>query len=73
MLVLDEPTEGLDAGTASNLYAALDAAARDRTVLLITHRLSGLARLVDEVAVMDGGRVMERLPVQEYLARERRA
>jgi ATP-binding cassette, subfamily C, bacterial CydC len=73
VLVLDEPTEGLDAGTASNLYAALDAAARDRTVLLITHRLSGLARLVDEVAVMDGGRVMERLPVREYLARERSA
>ncbi|EQD58332.1 ABC transporter-like domain protein, partial [mine drainage metagenome] len=39
VLVLDEPTEGLDARTARDLYAALDVAARGRTLLLITHRL----------------------------------
>ena len=70
VLVLDEPTEGLDARTARDLYAALDAAARNRTLLLITHRLSGLARLVDEVVVMDAGRIIERVPVGDYLARE---
>jgi ATP-binding cassette, subfamily C, bacterial CydC len=73
VLVLDEPTEGLDAGTARDLYASLEAAASHRTLLLITHRLSGLARLVDEVVVMDGGRVIERLPVHDYLRRERGA
>lgn len=73
VLVLDEPTEGLDARTVRDLYAALAAAARGRTVLLITHRLSGLAQLVDEVAVMDAGRIVERVPVAEYLARERDA
>ncbi|MBW4053083.1 MAG: thiol reductant ABC exporter subunit CydC [Proteobacteria bacterium] len=71
VLVLDEPTEGLDTRTARDLYAALDAAARNRTLLLITHRLSGLAQLVDEVVVMDAGRVVERLPVKDYLAYER--
>lgn len=71
VLVLDEPTEGLDARTARELYFALDAAARERTLLLITHRLSGLAGLVDEVVVMDAGRVIERLPVRDYLFRER--
>lgn len=71
VLVLDEPTEGLDARTARELYFALDAAARDRTLLLITHRLSGLAGLVDEVVVMDAGRVIERMPVRDYLCRER--
>ncbi len=70
VLVLDEPTEGLDARTARDLYAALDAAARNRTLLLITHRLSGLARLVDEVVVMSAGRAIERVPVGDYLARE---
>ena len=70
VLVLDEPTEGLDASTARELYAALDAAARNRTLLLITHRLSGLAHLVDEVAVMAAGRIIERVPVRDYLARE---
>ncbi len=71
VLVLDEPTEGLDARTALDLYDALSAAARGRTLLLITHRLGGLAQLVDEVVVMDAGRVIERLPVGKYLARER--
>jgi ATP-binding cassette, subfamily C, bacterial CydC len=73
VLVLDEPTEGLDARTARDLYAALAAAACRRTLLLITHRLSGLAQLVDEVVVMDAGRVIERVPVDNYLARERTA
>ncbi len=72
VMVLDEPTEGLDARTAQDLYAALAEAACDRTVLLITHRLGGLARLVDEVVVMAAGRVSERLGVQDYLDRERR-
>lgn len=70
VLVLDEPTEGLDARTARDLYAGLDAAARGRTLLLITHRLSGLARLVDEVVVMDAGRIAQRMPVKDYLACE---
>ncbi|HTW73737.1 MAG TPA: thiol reductant ABC exporter subunit CydC [Steroidobacteraceae bacterium] len=73
VLVLDEPTEGLDARTARALYGALQTAACARTVLLITHRLSGLAGLVDEVVVMETGRVIARLPVSDYLARERGA
>jgi len=71
VLVLDEPTEGLDTRTARDLYAALAAVASGRTLLLITHRLSGLAQLVDEVVVMDAGRVVERAPVGRYVARER--
>ncbi|MHB1588892.1 MAG: thiol reductant ABC exporter subunit CydC [Metallibacterium scheffleri] len=72
VLVLDEPTEGLDARTARDLYAALDIAARGRTLLLITHRLGGLAHLVDEVAVMAAGRIRERVPVAQYLQRTAR-
>ena len=67
VLVLDEPTEGLDARTARELYVALAAAARGRTLLLITHRLSGLAQLVDEVLVMRAGVLCARLSVEEYL------
>ena len=68
VLVLDEPTEGLDAVTARDLYTALDAAANGRSLLLITHRLGSLARLVDEVVVMEAGGVRARVPVAEYLA-----
>ena len=74
ILVLDEPAEGLDAGTAAQLYAALDAAMTGRSVLLITHRLGGLATLVDEVAIMRQGRIIECMPVAAYLSRfERKA
>lgn len=69
ILVLDEPTEGLDAGTVTRLYAALDAAMRGRSVLLITHRLGGLANLVDEVATMQQGRIVACVPVADYVAR----
>jgi ABC-type dipeptide/oligopeptide/nickel transport system ATPase component len=40
-------------------------------VLLITHRLGGLAKLVDEVAVMQRGRLVECVPVATYLDRLR--
>jgi ABC-type multidrug transport system fused ATPase/permease subunit len=59
VLVLDEPTEHLDAGTADDLTADLLDATRGRTVLLVTHRLTGLAAM-DEVVVLDRGRVVER-------------
>ncbi|EIL97209.1 ATP-binding cassette domain-containing protein, partial [Rhodanobacter sp. 115] len=60
ILILDEPTEGLDAGTAAQLYQALDKVMAGRSVLLITHRLGGLSSLVDEVATMRDGRIAER-------------
>lgn len=68
ILVLDEPTEGLDAGTVAQLYAAMATAMKGRSVLLITHRLGGLAGLVDEVATMRQGRVVQCVPVADYLA-----
>jgi ABC-type transport system involved in cytochrome bd biosynthesis fused ATPase/permease subunit len=51
VLVLDEPTAHLDAGTAAELMDDVFAAARDRTVLLITHRDEGLD-LVDRVVTL---------------------
>ncbi|MFI7590066.1 thiol reductant ABC exporter subunit CydC [Micromonospora sp. NPDC049359] len=60
VLVLDEPTEGLDPAAADAVLAsALAAAPAGHSVLLISHRLSGLAGL-DEIVVLDGGRVIQR-------------
>ncbi|WP_416478242.1 thiol reductant ABC exporter subunit CydD [Streptomyces sp. LKA04] len=59
VLVLDEPAEHLDLPTADALTADLLAATEGRTTLLITHRLAGL-RAVDEVLVLDRGRVVQR-------------
>jgi thiol reductant ABC exporter CydC subunit len=59
VLVLDEPTEHLDVDTADALTLDLLAATRGRTTLLVTHRLERLGQ-VDEVLVLDGGRVVQR-------------
>ncbi|MEU7926210.1 thiol reductant ABC exporter subunit CydC [Micromonospora sp. NPDC049107] len=60
VLVLDEPTEGLDPAAADAVLAsALAATPAGHSVLLISHRLSGLAGL-DEIVVLDGGRVIQR-------------
>ncbi|GAA4694946.1 thiol reductant ABC exporter subunit CydC [Phytohabitans rumicis] len=58
VLVLDEPTEGLDPAAADEVLAATLGAARG-SVVLVTHRLRGLAGL-DEVLVLDAGRVVQR-------------
>jgi thiol reductant ABC exporter CydC subunit len=57
VLVLDEPTSHLDPATAEELVRDVVAAARDRAVLLITHRPEGLD-LVDEVVTLEGGRIV---------------
>jgi ATP-binding cassette, subfamily C, bacterial CydC len=59
ILLLDEPTEGLDATTERELMKALDQLMRGRTVLLITHRPAGLD-WVDQVLVLDQGRELAR-------------
>ena len=66
VLLLDEPTEGLDAQTERDLMQALYRLMAGRTVLLITHRLVGLEAM-DEILVLDRGRVAERGSHQELL------
>jgi ABC-type multidrug transport system fused ATPase/permease subunit len=58
VLVLDEPTGQLDAATEAGVLTALDALARGRTVLTVTHRTAPLA-LHDRVVALEGGRLRE--------------
>jgi thiol reductant ABC exporter CydC subunit len=65
VIVLDEPGEHLDTHTADAIVGELlrltreEATTRGTSALLITHRLAGLEE-VDEVLVLDRGRVVER-------------
>jgi ATP-binding cassette subfamily C protein CydCD len=59
VLVLDEPGEHLDTPTADAIVADLLDVTRGHTTVLITHRLAGLEQ-IDEVLVLDAGRVVER-------------
>jgi ATP-binding cassette subfamily C protein CydC len=58
VLVLDEPSEGLDAATEAALLDRLIARTAGRTLVVITHRATALARM-DRIAVMEDGRIVE--------------
>ncbi len=68
VVVLDEPTEHLDPGTADALLGDLLDATRERTVLAITHRLQGYEDF-DEIVVLREGRVAERGTHRELMLR----
>ena len=70
ILVLDEPTTGLDAGSESEVLDGLDALMRGRTTVIVTHS-TRLARTADQVVVVDAGRVARRGPPEEVLRAER--
>ena len=56
LLLLDEPTSSVDSRTEQVLQGALRATARDRTVLVVAHRLATVADS-DRIVVLDGGRI----------------
>jgi ATP-binding cassette subfamily C protein CydC len=67
ILILDEATANLDPVTERALLAAVDELARQRTTLYITHRLLTMER-VDEILLLDHGRIVERGSHEELLA-----
>ncbi|WP_092946629.1 ABC transporter transmembrane domain-containing protein [Roseateles sp. YR242] len=58
LLLLDEATSALDAESERLVQQALDEAMRDRTTLVIAHRLATVQR-ADRIIVMDQGRIVE--------------
>ena len=69
LVLLDEPTAGLDPASEAHVVAAVGALARDRTVVTVTHRLA-LAERADRVAVVADGRVAQSGPPEALAARE---
>ena len=58
LLLLDEPTSGVDALTEAKIFDAFRKASKDRTIITISHRLSGIID-ADEVHIMAQGRIVE--------------
>jgi ATP-binding cassette, subfamily B, bacterial len=68
ILVMDEPSSGLDAESEELVFDALSKLMADRTSIVIAHRLATVSR-ADVIFVIDGGRVAEQGTHQELLAR----
>jgi ABC-2 type transport system ATP-binding protein len=70
LLILDEPANGLDPAGVRWLRDFLRAfAARGRTVLVSSHHLAEVAQTVDDVVIIDRGRLVAASPLRELTAR----
>jgi len=69
LLILDEPSSGLDVEAEHQIHSRLRSYRAGRTTLLISHRLSTV-READAIAVLDGGRVVEHGDHDQLLAAE---
>ncbi|GIJ26110.1 ABC transporter ATP-binding protein [Micromonospora qiuiae] len=67
VLILDEATSSLDVPTERLVQRALGTILRDRTAVVIAHRLSTV-EIADRVLVLDGGRIVEDGPPAELIA-----
>ena len=68
LLVLDEPTTGLDPEQRASLRGVLSGLGQRATVLLSTHQTDDVEALCDRVIVMDGGRVIWDGQVRDLVA-----
>jgi len=68
ILVMDEPSSGLDAESEELVFDALSKLMADRTSIVIAHRLATVSR-ADVIFVVDGGKVAEQGTHHELLAR----
>ena len=67
VLVLDDSTAAIDAGTERAIQRELNADAANRTTIIVSHRLSALKH-ADEIIFLEAGQIVERGTHDELLA-----
>jgi ABC-type multidrug transport system fused ATPase/permease subunit len=68
ILLLDEPTSALDPTTESAIMVTIKELMKDRTTLIVTHRL-GTIHNVDQIIVLENGRIVEQGRGPDLVAR----
>ncbi|MGD6967633.1 thiol reductant ABC exporter subunit CydC [Rossellomorea vietnamensis] len=67
--VLDEPASSIDALTENIIYEELFEQAADDTLVLVSHRLTGLEKM-DQIIVMDKGQIVETGTFDELMSKQ---
>lgn len=69
VLFCDEPTVGIDPQSRNHIYESIERLKADgRTIVYTTHYMEEAQRLCDEVAIIDGGRILARGGVADLIA-----
>jgi ABC-type multidrug transport system, ATPase component len=71
VLMLDEPTDGLDPNQKHSVRMLIDAMARERTILISTHLLEEVHALCNRVAIIANGKLLADATPAELEARSR--
>ena len=58
VLILDEPTEGLDPNQRSEIRALLRTIAKDKTVIISTHVMQEVSALCDRIMIINHGQIV---------------
>lgn len=69
IVIFDEATANVDPENEDRLQAAIEALTRDKTIIMIAHRLKTV-RHADQIVVLDGGRIVQRGTHDELLAQK---
>lgn len=69
IVIFDEATANVDPEDEDRLQAAIEALTRDKTIIMIAHRLKTV-RHADQIVVLDGGRIVQRGTHDELLAQK---
>ncbi|MDE7238296.1 MAG: ATP-binding cassette domain-containing protein, partial [Lachnospiraceae bacterium] len=71
LMILDEPTAALDPIAENELYLKYGEAAKNRTVVFISHRLSS-TRFCDRIALLEGAQIIEEGTHEELILKNGR-